>query len=173
MIKTHKIKMVKNFTKWCSNTKVFIVLSIKGATAENLFDLRRVLFANECTLKIAKNTLVRKAIEDTHFKIMQKDIKEQVAIISSEKENPWIFKVLKEYTGKYDFLSIKSALYNRNKINTEYMEFLAKLTNINETRIKMLSILLNNPKKVLYTIHHYLYRIINILNHVRSNNGRS
>lgn len=173
MIKTHKIKMVENFTKWCLNTKVFIVLSIKGATAENLFDLRRVLYANECTLKIAKNTLVRKAIENTHFKIMQEDIKEQVAIISSKKENPSIFKILKEYTGKYDFLSIKSALYNKNKINTEYMEFLSKLTNINDTRIKMLSILLNNPKKILYTIQHYLYRIINILNHVRSNNGRS
>lgn len=173
MIKTHKIKMVENFTKWCLNTKVFIVLSIKGATAENLFNLRRILFANKCTLKIAKNTLVRKAIEKTHFETMKEDIREQVAIISSEKENPWIFKVLKEYTEKHDFLSIKSALYNKNKITIEYMEFLSKLTNINETRRKMLSILLNNPKKVLYTIQHYLYRIINILNHVRSNNGRS
>ena len=63
MIREKKNILIKDLDVLLSENKNFYLADISGLSAEQSSDLRRLCFKREVSLKVVKNTLLKKAME--------------------------------------------------------------------------------------------------------------
>ncbi|MDB5164137.1 MAG: ribosomal protein [Candidatus Saccharibacteria bacterium] len=68
LTKAKKEELVKDLSKLLSSAKLTVVASYPGTTVKAMQDLRRQARDNGTVLKVAKNRLVKKALESTDLK---------------------------------------------------------------------------------------------------------
>ena len=64
MTREEKNKFIKDLDVLLNEHKHFYLADISGLTAEESSDLRRLCFKRDVTLKVVKNTLLKKAMEN-------------------------------------------------------------------------------------------------------------
>jgi len=111
MRKEEKVSIVEELTETLSNSGVFYLADTADLTAENVGKLRRVCFNRDIKLRVVKNTLLRKALENIEgkdYSEFNQILKGPTAIMLSEVGNAPA-KVIKEFRKKHDKPILKGA----------------------------------------------------------------
>jgi large subunit ribosomal protein L10 len=149
------------------NVKILIVLDIKGVNTESLRCLRKKLYEDNIDMKIAKNTLIKKALSNTQFEEIKKDISNQVAIAFKNSEELSIFKILCNFHTENPLVMTRCGMINGKFIDNDYIKDLAKIPNVAFLKNKILSLVLNNAYKIIYIVKYYILTLLNLINHIR------
>jgi large subunit ribosomal protein L10 len=98
MNKQEKNEMIATLQGMLNDNTNFYLADISGLTAEENSALRRLCFKREVSLKVVKNTLLKKAFEknDTDFSELYSVLVGNTSIMQSEAANS-AAKVIKEF----------------------------------------------------------------------------
>jgi large subunit ribosomal protein L10 len=90
MTKQEKTEVIKELQEVLENTNVLYIADTDGLNAQQNSELRRACFKGEISMKVVKNTLLRKAmenVEDKDFSAVFESLKGNSTIFTSEKGN--------------------------------------------------------------------------------------
>ncbi len=111
MTREQKAQMIDDLTAVLEESNIIYLADIEGLNSANTTELRRQCFRNEISLKVVKNTLLKKAmerIEAKEFDGLYSSLKGNTAIMTAEKGNAPA-KVIEGFRKKSDKPILKAA----------------------------------------------------------------
>lgn len=90
MTKQEKAQVIEELQEVLQGTNVLYIADTDGLNAQQVSDLRRACFKGDISMKVVKNTLLRKAmenVEDKNFSGLFESLKGNSTIFISEKGN--------------------------------------------------------------------------------------
>jgi len=111
MTREQKAQMIDDLTAVLEESNIIYLADIEGLNSANTTELRRQCFRNEISLKVVKNTLLKKAmerIEAKEFDGLYGSLKGNTAIMTAEKGNAPA-KVIENFRKKSDKPILKAA----------------------------------------------------------------
>ncbi|WP_124640731.1 MULTISPECIES: 50S ribosomal protein L10 [Amniculibacterium] len=110
MTKDNKVVAIQEIKDLLQDAKVVYVADLEGLNAQKTSDFRRQAFKNNITVKVVKNTLLQKAMEqlDVDFSEMYGTFKGNSALMVAETANAPA-KLIKDFRKKDTKPALKSA----------------------------------------------------------------
>tara|TARA_B100001142_G_scaffold268901_1_gene274251 strand:- start:5894 stop:6580 length:687 start_codon:yes stop_codon:yes gene_type:complete len=111
MKREEKDKFITDLDILLSENKNFYLADISGLTAEESSELRRLCFKRDVTLKVVKNTLLKKAMErnDSDYEEFYQTLNGNTSIMFTEIGNSPA-KIIKEFRKKHNKPILKAAI---------------------------------------------------------------
>ena len=148
MTREEKNKFIEDLDVLLSENKNFYLADISALTAEESSDLRRLCFKREVSLKVVKNTLLKKAMErnDSDFEEFYQTLSGNTSIMFTEVGNSPA-KIIKEFRKKHNKPILKAAIIEDCfYLGDENIDSLVELKS-KEELIGEIIILLQSPAK--------------------------
>ena len=154
MNKQEKNKMIANLEEMLDDNANFYLADISGLTAEENSALRRLCFKREVSLKVVKNTLLKKAFENnnTDFSNLYSLLVGNTSIMQAEAANG-AAKVIKEFRKKNEKPILKAAYLEESLyIGDENLSALADLKSKDELIGDIITLLQSPAKNVIASL---------------------
>ncbi|SEG28093.1 LSU ribosomal protein L10P [Halpernia humi] len=152
MTKEQKVTAIQEIKDLLQDAKVVYVASLEGLNAAATSDFRRQAFKQNIKLKVVKNTLLQKAMEQldgTDYSEMYETFKGNTAIMVGEIANGPA-KLIKNFRKKAAYPALKSAfLGDTFYVGDENLETLANLKSKEEMIGEIIGLLQSPLRNVL------------------------
>jgi large subunit ribosomal protein L10 len=136
-----KVAEVEELSGKFAKARIAIVADYKGLTVPVLEELRHNLRRNEAEFRVAKNTLLVRAVEDTEFKGLQEHFVGTTAIAVSYGDPVSPAKILTDFCKDHPELKIRSALLDGKLLSADDITALSKLPSKEVLLGQMLSVM--------------------------------
>ncbi len=140
-----KASVVAELQEKFSQAKFFVVTDYRGLNVLDLQGLRHELRRNDAEFKVAKNTLLTRAVQGTDFEPLQDHFKGTTAITLSYSDPVTPAKILADFAKDHPQMSIRSAVLDGKLLGQEDITALAKLPSKDVLIGQMLSVLNGVP----------------------------
>lgn len=127
MNRDEKAAIVAELNESFSRAKFSVVADYCGLTVSDLEKIRRDLRETSSEIRIAKNTLLRRAVTDTSCESLTDDFTGTTAIVMSYDDPVAPAKVLAKCAEDYDAFQLRSAVLEGEKITIDDLVALSKL----------------------------------------------
>lgn len=147
-----KKQFVKEFSEEIKNAKSIILTHYQGLDVNNITKLRRKLKDADCTMRVIKNRLALRAIEETgieSYSAIKESFKGPVAILIGNDDPSRAIKIFKEYTDKNKLMEFKVGVIMDNIFDSSQIEKIAGLPS-KDVMLTKTVIVLNAPIQGLY-----------------------
>ena len=154
MTKEEKINEIKTLSKDLSETPNFYLADIAGLDSKSTLDLRRACFKSNIRLSVVKNTLLKKAMEDSgkEFGDLKTTLKGNTSVMFSEKGNIPA-KLIKDFRKKFDKPILKGAFVEESiYIGDDKINVLADLKSKDEIIGEIMTLLMSPINNVLLSL---------------------
>jgi len=122
-----KKEIVKNLHEKFARSKVVIVTDCKGLDVSTMNDLRRKLREFEVEYKVAKNSLLIRASEETDVELIKDCFKGPSAVALSYNDPIAPAKVLIKFSDEHEKLKIKTGVMNGKVIDLNAIKAMSAL----------------------------------------------
>jgi len=168
MVKQEKIETVKNLSKSLKEATSFVLLNYQGLGVESLRKLRNELEKNNSSLRIAKNTLLKRALNEIGILVPNETLQGPTAILTSKAEYFSPFKILVNFIKETSLPKIKLGFWDKKFIDETQI---VKLTLI-PSRQELISQLIGYLSSPLYNLNfvldYNLNTFINTLDRIKT-----
>lgn len=127
MNREEKTSIVQELSDRFSKAKIAIVADYRGLTVAEFEELRVALHKSDSEVRVAKNTLLRRAVEGTSFEVMNEQFKGTSALTVSYSDPVAPAKVLIDFAKNHQHLKIRSAVLDGSILSSADLEALSKL----------------------------------------------
>ena len=151
MNREEKNELIEVLDGMLNDNKNFYLADISGLTAEENSSLRRLCFKREISLKVVKNTLLKKSFEknQTDFSQLYEVLEGNTSIMTSESGNAPA-KLIKEFRKKHEKPTLKGAhIEDMFYIGDDNLSILADLKSKNELIGDVITLLQSPAKNVV------------------------
>ena len=135
-----KKQVVEGVSAVIGNAQATVIAEYRGLTVEQMKTLRREAHENNVYLKVVKNTLLRRAVQDTDHACLDEHLVGPLAFAASE-DPVAVAKVLNKYAKEYDALEIKGGSMQGALLSDGDIKALAQLPSREELLAKLLSLI--------------------------------
>ena len=122
-----KEKKVVEVRERFEKTRGAILADFRGLNVSEITELRRALKANQAEMQVVKNRLVRLAIQDTPFSILDKEFQGPTAVTFCDGEMIEPARELSKFAAAHPALEIKCGMFDGNLMDGSEVERIAKL----------------------------------------------
>ncbi|MBL6664348.1 MAG: 50S ribosomal protein L10 [Rickettsiales bacterium] len=140
MDRSQKEKLVASLKKNLTSSAFVAVVYYRGMTDKELYDMRVQLKSKECSIKIAKNTLVKIAVKDTELEKLTPHLTGPCAILYSQ-DVVALSKIIHDFSKQVKALEIVTAHFNNELIDESAITNMAKLGSLDDVRASFIGIL--------------------------------
>jgi large subunit ribosomal protein L10 len=127
MKKQDKTAVVEKLTASFGRAKIALVSEYRGMTAGESTELRRRLRAIRGEMRVAKNTLVRRAIKGTGYEALEQNLGGQVGVIVSYEDPVELAKTVTGLRELGDKLKLRGGVLDGKAITPEEIQALATM----------------------------------------------
>ncbi|MBU0728966.1 MAG: 50S ribosomal protein L10 [Proteobacteria bacterium] len=127
MKRDEKASIVSELSDKFSKAKIAIASDYRGLTVTEFQEVRRELKKNQAEIRVAKNTLLKRAVQGTEFEGMQGFFTGTTAVTVSYGDPVAPAKVLVAFSKDKKTFEIKGAVLDGKTISTEELIALSKL----------------------------------------------
>ncbi|MCI5122284.1 MAG: 50S ribosomal protein L10 [Candidatus Electrothrix sp. AUS4] len=127
MNRESKAKKVDELKDTFANAKFAVVADYRGLKVSEFEQLRISLREQGGQVQVAKNTLLKLAVQGTDFEGLTQDFTGTTAVAFSFDEPVGSAKALAEFTKEHERLVVRSAMYEGKKLSADDMVALSKL----------------------------------------------
>ncbi len=110
MNRDEKVSVVQELSDKFAKAKIAIVTDYRGLTVPEFQELRKALKKCDSEVRVAKNTLMKRAVEGTSFEAMSADFKGTSALTISYDDPVGPAKALVDFAKDHKKLEIRSAV---------------------------------------------------------------
>ena len=154
MTREEKNKLIEDLDALLSENKHFYLADISGLSAEESSDLRRLCFKREVSLKVVKNTLLKKAMEknDSNFEEFYQTLSGNTSIMLTEVGNSPA-KIIKEFRKKHNKPILKAAIIEDCfYLGDDNLDSLVELKSKEELISEIITLLQSPAKNVISSL---------------------
>ncbi|MFH7321555.1 50S ribosomal protein L10 [Desulfurivibrio sp. D14AmB] len=145
MKKEEKAEIVQELSGKFATAKLAVLADYRGMTVGSLQQLRLELRKSAASIKVAKNTLLSRAVEGTPFESLRDQLKGNTALTLTDADPVAPAKILVKFAKDNPKLVIKSAVLEGKLLSADDLTALSKLPGINELRAQLLGLMLAVP----------------------------
>ena len=127
MKRMDKESVVGELNEKFSKAQIAVVTDYRGLTVQVLQDLRRQLKKSDAEFRVAKNTLLRRAVQGTDYEAMAEFFTGTTAVTVSYDDPVPAAKALVDFVKDNPKMEIKGGVLGGKAINVEGLTALAKL----------------------------------------------
>lgn len=140
MNRDQKSQLVASLQSKLVGSAFVAVIHYRGMSDKQLYDLRVALKAKGCGMKIAKNTLVKVAIQKTELESLTEHLSGPTAILYSQ-DPVALCKIVADMAKQVQVLKIKIGFFNKALVTEASIKEMAKLGSMEEVRASFLGLL--------------------------------
>ncbi|MGW8287968.1 MAG: 50S ribosomal protein L10 [Desulfobulbales bacterium] len=141
MNREEKVAEVAELSDKFAKAKIAIVADYRGLTVPVLQELRHNLRRNDAEFRVAKNTLLIRAVEETGFKGLQEHFVGTTAVAVSYGDPVTPAKIISDFCKDHPELKIRTGLLDGKLLSTEDIIALSKLPSKEVLLSQMLSVM--------------------------------
>ncbi len=129
-----------------------VAAEYRGLTVEEMTELRRQARANGVYLRVAKNTLVKRAVEGTSFECIQEGLKGPLIFAFSQEDPGSAARLVKDFGKEHDNLVPRLVAIDGEMLDASGVEKLANLPTLDQARAMFLGLLQAPASKFVRTL---------------------
>lgn len=167
MRKDDKIRIAQELNERFNKSTVVIVTDYKGLDVEAINQLRRKLREADVEYKVAKNSLLKRASEDTDVALIKDSFKGPSAIALSYDDPVAPAKVLTDFAKENEKLEIKIGVMDGKVIDLAAIGALSSLPSREQLLSQVLSAMNAVPSSLVQALADVPRRLVNVLNAVK------
>ncbi len=153
MNRNEKVSMVEQLTERLAAAQIAIVTDYRGLTVSSFEELRRELKKSNADIQVAKNTLMRRAIEGTAFESMKDAFKGTTAVTVSSDDPVAPAKIITKFAEDHPELIIKMGCLDGQALSIDDLVALSKLPSKEVMLGKLAAVLNALPTKFVRTLN--------------------
>jgi large subunit ribosomal protein L10 len=162
-----KAAVVNELSGKFADAKLAVVTDYRGLTVPVISELRRALRQNNAEIRVAKNTLLRRAIQGTDFEAMDSHLEGTTAVTFAIEDPVAPAKVLVDFVKSHPELGIKTAILDGKVLTADDLTALSKLPGKDELRAKLLSVMLAVPTNMVQVLAAVPRGAVNVLSAIK------
>ncbi len=159
--KEEKQKALDKLKENLEKQKALILIDYSGLKADDIFDLRERLKESDCSLIVAKKTLVKMAFKEKKIEIEDKSLEGQLALVFGFKDEVLPAKISYNFSRENENLKILGGFVENKFKTVDEINILAKIPSKEELYAKVvgsISAPISNFVKVLQgNIRNFVY----------------
>lgn len=168
MNRQEKIELIEFIKKAIQNSQASFFVKYKGLDVENVMSLRQKLRKQGSTFKVAKVTLIRRAISEVpEVKGLQDYLNDQIALVFSQTEAPVIAKLLYEFSKENQALQIKGGYFESRILSEKAVKELATLPSREELLAQVCGVIQAPASQLVATVKGVMAQLIWVLDEVQ------
>ena len=140
MNKTQKQSSIELAKSILNDNQMFVLFDYKGLNATDVVKLRNKLKDKKANMKVLKNTLFKKAIENTEFEFLNEYFNNQIAV-SYSSDPIALSNVIFNFAKNNDNVDIKIASLDGKAVDIKTIEELASLGSLDDVRARFIGVL--------------------------------
>jgi len=127
LTKEQKQKVLDDLKEKIAKQKAMVLVGITGLKVKDIADLRRKLKVADGNLKVAKKTLIERALKQNKLDFDKKDYQEELALVFSFKDEILPAKTVYDFSETNPELKILGGFFEGEFLESEKVIELAKL----------------------------------------------
>ena len=143
-----KKQVVESLKEDFLQTQAILLTHYSGLTVEQMTDLRNIAKNNNISVKVAKNSLVKFAIQDTKFINLSDHLNGPTLLIYAD-DIVSLTKLAVNFAKDNEFLKIKVGSYNDSIIDVEEVVKISKMLSLDEIRSKLIGLIQAPASKIV------------------------
>jgi len=159
-IKPDKLEVVKELKEKFKKAKSTILVDFRGITVAQATDLRNQLRAEKVEMRVAKNRLVKIALNELGLDPMEKVFKGPTALVFGFDDPVSPVKILVKYAKDNAKLKIKAGILEGKPISVETVDLLSKMSSKDEMLSRMLGSLKSPITRVCYGLKSTMSKLV-------------
>jgi len=161
--RTEKQEFVTNFKSVLSNSNFVLVTHYKGLTVSEISSLREKFKENNANFKVTKNSLAKRAVENTDYNNLQQFFSGPTAIAYSD-DPVSTAKVVYDFSKENDNLKIIAAAMGSKELNIDDVKKLASLPSMENIRAKIVSLISSPLSNIVSIVSEPSSKLVRLLN---------
>jgi large subunit ribosomal protein L10 len=130
-----------------------VAAEYRGITVEQMTDLRVQARNNGVYLRVVKNTLARRAVEDTEFECMTDGLTGPLVLAFSQEDPGAAARVIKDFAKENDQLKVTLVSIGGQLLAASELETLAKLPTYDQAISMLMSVMKAPVQKLAATMN--------------------
>jgi large subunit ribosomal protein L10 len=147
-----KKQVVEDVSAVVGNAQTAVIAEYRGMTVEQMKVLRREAHENDVYLRVVKNTLLRRAVQNTDHSCLDELLVGPLAFAASV-DPVAVAKVLAKYSKQYDSFVIKAGSMSGSLLSEDDIKALAQLPSRDELLAKLMGTMQAPVTKFVQTLN--------------------
>jgi large subunit ribosomal protein L10 len=161
--KQQKDELVAEYKDLIARSDALILAQYTGMTVKEMESLRSRVREADGALYVTKNTLLKLALEESGVPAPEELLSGQVATGFAFSDVPALAKVLVNYAGSDEKLSIKGGIMEMRTLSGEQIEALAKLPSLDQLRAQIIGLVSAPARDIVSIIASGVRQVVNVL----------
>lgn len=161
--KNQKIQLVKELSQKTSEAKSVLIMGFKGTKNTDLQALRRKLKENQIEMRVVKNTLLRRVMENAGYKLSGENLDVPLSIIFGLEDEIAPAKIVSDASKEAETIVPISGIFEGRVVDAGYIAELAKLPSRDELYAKLAATIKGPIARMHNALRYNLISLITIL----------
>ena len=173
MNREEKASIVDELSDKFAKAKIAIITDYRGLTVSVMQELRRKLRENNAEVKVAKNTLLRRAVKGTSFEGIESHFLGTTAVTVSYEDPVTPAKIIVEFLKDNPQLEIKAGSLEGKELSSEDIKALSKLPSKEILLGQLLSVMNAVPTGFVQVLSGVPRNFVNVLQAIKDQKSQA
>ncbi len=151
MKRQDKILVVEQLKTELGQAQAVVIVEYRGMTVGSMYDLRKALRSKQAVLRVVKNTLLKRSVEDTFNEALTGLAGGPVAVAYTDADPVALAKEISVFAKKEPFLVIRGGTLGGRELDANGVKDLASMPSMEEMRARVLAVF-NTPAQTFLSL---------------------
>ena len=157
-----KQQVVTELAKLASAAQSVAAAEYRGLTADQLYTLRVKARLMGVCVQVCRNTLARRAIQDTPFACLAETLVGPIILFFATEEPSAAAKLLRDFVKTHEMLQVKALVLDEQLYGPDQLEVIASLPTRDEALSKLLYVLKAPVTQMVRTINEPVAQMVRV-----------
>ena len=148
-----KKQIVSEVNEAANSALSAVLADYRGVTVSDMTELRKNARENKVYLRVVRNTLLKRAVEDTDFECISEVLVGPTILAFSQEDPGAAARVLKDFAKEHDDFEIKALSIGGKLLDASDIDVLAKLPTYDQAISILMSVMLAPVTKLARTFN--------------------
>ncbi len=161
-----KGELVSNYVDMLNECDGFIIVKTQGLSVSQIQGLRNTIREQNGQYIVAKNTLMRKALETANWIVPNDLLVGPIAIIFGRDNMPSVSKALLKHIEDQDFaekMQVTGGIMTGDLLDAQQVDAISKLPTLDELRAQLAGLVISPAQGVVNVLHQATGGVVNVL----------
>ena len=161
-----KSELVASYVKILNDCDGFIIVKTQGLSVSQIQGLRNTIREQNGQYIVAKNTLMRKALETANWIVPDDLLVGPIAIIFGRDNMPGVSKALLKHMQEQDFdekMQVTGGVMTGDLLDAQQVDAISKLPTLDELRAQLAGLVISPAQGVVNVLQQATGGVVNVL----------
>lgn len=164
--RARKEELVAKYVELLNESNGFVLIQTQGMSVPQIEQMRRVIREQNGVYSVAKNTLIRKALEQADWTVPEDLLKGPVSVVFGRDNMPGVSKAVLNYIKDEKFeehIKVTGGVMTGEVINTSQVTAISELPTLDELRAQLAGLVISPAQGIVNVLYQATGGVVNVL----------